>query len=196
MPDIKRLHWLEDLLRIEGFGYPGVKFAGIYLVDKVNEPNVFGCFAEYRDHEREHEQFPFIDGIYISDAMNEGNPLHELCTGAHEVGHWKLLKDGQEYRDSESWAKKYAELFLMEFFTQELATEICEVHTYGEDPCRLSGVKERAEILAVGSERERAVGTRILAYLKRKPRAAKARIDTSVGLDKRIANLSERLAGG
>lgn len=96
MPDIKRIHWLENLRRTEKFGYPGVRFAGIYLVDKVNRPNVFGVFARYRDHEREHKQYPYIDGIYISAEMTEGNPLHEICTGAHEVGHWKLRKDGDE----------------------------------------------------------------------------------------------------
>jgi hypothetical protein len=173
-----------------------VKFSGIYLVDELEQKDVFGVFAQYRDYEREHQQYPYIDGIYISREMNEGNPLQELCTAAHEVGHFKLRASGEEYGDSEDWADTFATVFLYEFFPPELAKEIYQIHKFGEDVCRVAGVKERAEVLVRGSERERQVGKRILEYLGRKRPKTKARFDTSVGLDERIANLSRRLAGG
>jgi hypothetical protein len=162
-----------------------IKFAGIYLVDKLEQENVFGVYAQYRDHDRLKEQYPYMDGIYISDEMNEGNPLHELACAAHEVGHFKLMSDGEEYGNSESHAETYAELVLREFFPK-LAKQIYRIHKFGEDPCLIRGVKARAVILARGTEREKEIGKRILAYLDKRP-------DKSVGISGRIASLEKRL---
>jgi hypothetical protein len=187
MPDIKRADWLEDLLRTKGFHYNAmIKFAGIYMTDRLDRKDVFGVFAQYRDHKREYEQYPYADGIYISREMTEGNPLHELCTAAHEVGHFKLQSDGPEFGNSEAWAETYAEVFLHEFFPPKLAKQVYKIHKYGEDPCVLAGVRERATVLIKGTTRQKIVGSRILAYLDKRP-------DKSVGLGARIVSLQERL---
>jgi hypothetical protein len=194
MPDIKRIRWLEDLLKTEGYHYhPLIKFAGIFLVDKLKQKNVFGVFAGYRDYEREHKRYPYCDGIYISDEMTEGNPLHQICTAAHEVGHFKLQTSGPEIGNSEGYAETYTIVFLYEFFSPELAKEICRIHRYGEDPCLVKGVRERATVLIKGTIRQKIVGSRILKYLGRKRPKTKARFDTSVGISERIESLQKRL---
>ena len=197
--DIVQLHWLEDLLRTKGFHYQAmVKFSGIYLVDKLEQENAFGVFAQYRDYDREHKQYPYIDGIYISSEMTVGDPLHEICTAAHEVGHFKLRASGEEYGNSESYADAFATVFLYEFFPSKLAREIYQIHKYGEDACRLAGVRERAEVLAKGNDRERQVGKRILAYLNKHPSTSAGKRATkflakSAGIDERIESLQKRL---
>lgn len=202
MPDIKRIDWLEDLLKTEGHHYNAmIKFAGIYLVEELEDTNdgkpVFGVFAQYRDYERENERYPYYDGIYISNALNEGNPLHEICTAAHEVGHFFLMGDGEEFGNSEGYANTYATVFLYEFFNPRLSKNIYAAHRYGDDPCKLAGVRERAEVLAKGNERERVVGKRILKYLSettgKRPKRITSFLSKSAGVSERIASLQERL---
>ena len=199
--DIIQLHWLEDLLKTKDFRYDmRIKFSGIYLVDELEQKDVFGVFAQYRDYEREHKQYPYIDGIFISSEMTEGDPLHEICTAAHEVGHFFLMSEGEEYGNSEDWADTYATVFLYEFFPPKLAKEVYQIHKYGEDACRVAGVKERAAILARGNGRERQVGKRILKYLsettgKRTTKRVTKFLGKSAGIEARIASLEKRLAG-
>ena len=77
-----------------------------------------------------------------------------------------------------------------------MAKKIYKVHKFGEDPCQLVGVKERAEVLAKGNERERQVGKRILQHLSKTPKVNKRKLrrpGKSAGIDERIQSLEKRL---